>query len=132
NPPSANVEADAAAATPDRAGEAPELRTKLQQYEAEAVQAALESVGGKRAEAAQRLGMPLRALARKIKVLGIKKPGEERSRRRCGGDAPRPRHLLRARGRGDGRARRKRDRLRGGLLLPEHGQLDRQRGLRAR
>jgi DNA-binding NtrC family response regulator len=55
---------------------APELRTKLQQYEAAALQAALESAGWKRAEAAQRLGMPLRTLARKIKVLGIKKPGE--------------------------------------------------------
>ena len=47
-----------------------------QQYEAEAIQRALESAGWKRAEAAQRLGMPLRTLARKIKVLGLRKPGE--------------------------------------------------------
>jgi DNA-binding NtrC family response regulator len=68
-PPGAKAEADAA-------GEPPELRTKLQQYEAAALQAALETAGWKRAEAAQQLGMPLRTLARKIKVLGIKKPGE--------------------------------------------------------
>jgi transcriptional regulator with GAF, ATPase, and Fis domain len=66
--PSVVAELDVAAA--------PELRTKLQQVEAQALQAAMEAAGWKRAEAARRLGMPLRTLARKIKVLGIKKPGE--------------------------------------------------------
>jgi DNA-binding NtrC family response regulator len=59
----------------DDAGE-PELRTRLQQVEAQALQAAMEAAGWKRAEAAKRLGMPLRTLARKIRVLGIRKPGE--------------------------------------------------------
>jgi DNA-binding NtrC family response regulator len=66
--PSTGAEVDTAAT--------PEHRTKLQQYEAQALQAALEAAGWKRAEAAERLGMPLRTLARKIKVLGLRKPGE--------------------------------------------------------
>jgi transcriptional regulator with GAF, ATPase, and Fis domain len=69
DPPSMDV-----AAAPSAA--APELRSRLQQVEAQAIQAAMEAAGWKRAEAARRLGMPLRTLARKIKVLGIKKPGE--------------------------------------------------------
>jgi DNA-binding NtrC family response regulator len=76
----ARVQAARAAEPPPaaagKAAPAPELRTKLQQVEAEAIQAAMEAVGWKRADAARRLGMPLRTLARKIKVLGISKPGE--------------------------------------------------------
>jgi DNA-binding NtrC family response regulator len=74
-PPAVLADAPSAVAEVDAAAE-PELRTRLQQVEAQALRAALESAGWKRAEAAQRLGMPLRTLARKIKVLGIKKPGE--------------------------------------------------------
>ena len=51
------------------------LRVRVQQYEAQMITAALEAAGWSRPAAAERLGMPLRTLRHKIKVLGIKKAG---------------------------------------------------------
>ncbi|QSQ18989.1 sigma 54-interacting transcriptional regulator [Pyxidicoccus parkwayensis] len=50
------------------------LRARVQGYEAKLLREALESVGWNRAEAAKRLGMPLRTLSHKVKMLGLKKP----------------------------------------------------------
>ena len=54
---------------------AEKLRTRVQQYEAQMIRAALEASGWSRPAAAERLGMPLRTLRHKIKVLGINKVG---------------------------------------------------------
>jgi DNA-binding NtrC family response regulator len=54
-----------------------EARARIQQYQARIIEEALRSAGWSRAEAAERLGMPLRTLARKIKALGIKSPKHE-------------------------------------------------------
>jgi transcriptional regulator with GAF, ATPase, and Fis domain len=51
-----------------------ELRTQIQQYEARIIRETLAGAQWNRAVAAQRLGMPLRTLAHKIKTLDIKKP----------------------------------------------------------
>jgi two-component system response regulator AtoC len=50
-----------------------EYRSLLQRYEAQLIRQTLQAAQWKRAVAARRLGMPLRTLAHKIKVLGIKK-----------------------------------------------------------
>ena len=50
-----------------------ELRRQVQQYEAQLILETLRAVRWKRAEAARLLKMPLRTLAYKIKMLGIKK-----------------------------------------------------------
>ena len=47
------------------------LRARVQAYEAELIKNALDAAGGSRAEAARLLGMPLRTLAHRIKVLEI-------------------------------------------------------------
>jgi len=47
------------------------LRVRVQAYEAELIKNALDAAGGSRAEAARMLGMPLRTLAHRIKVLGL-------------------------------------------------------------
>jgi DNA-binding NtrC family response regulator len=56
----------------DPSGEG-ELRRQVQQYEAQVIRETLRAVRWKRAEAARLLKMPLRTLAYKIKMLGIKK-----------------------------------------------------------
>jgi transcriptional regulator with GAF, ATPase, and Fis domain len=62
------------AASPRPAGDAEgELRLQVQQYEARLIRETLRAMSWNRADAARRLGMPLRTLAHKIKVLGIKK-----------------------------------------------------------
>ncbi|HEY4120374.1 MAG TPA: sigma 54-interacting transcriptional regulator [Byssovorax sp.] len=59
----------------DEDGEpAGELREQVDRYEASLIERALEATGGHRGEAAKRLGLPLRTLARRIKLLGIKEP----------------------------------------------------------
>lgn len=50
-------------------------RERLQQYEVQLLSEALEGVGWNRAEAAKRLGIPVRTLAYRMKVLGLSKPG---------------------------------------------------------
>ncbi|HLL00475.1 MAG TPA: sigma 54-interacting transcriptional regulator [Myxococcaceae bacterium] len=49
-------------------------REKVQQFEARMLQEALEATGWNRAEAARRLGMAVRTLSYRLKVLGVKKP----------------------------------------------------------
>jgi DNA-binding NtrC family response regulator len=49
-----------------------ELRVRVQEYEAQIITEALRAAGGNRADAARQLGMPLRTLTHKIKVLGVK------------------------------------------------------------
>ena len=50
------------------------LRERVQAYEIELLREALAEAGGNRAEAAKRLGMPLRTLAYKIKTFGLDEP----------------------------------------------------------
>jgi DNA-binding NtrC family response regulator len=69
-PPAESPEAVTPLASGDPEGE---LRSRVQQYEAHLIRSTLIAVGWNRAEAARRLRMPLRTLAHKIKVLGIKK-----------------------------------------------------------
>jgi DNA-binding NtrC family response regulator len=52
-----------------------DLRARLQDYEALILFEALEAAGWNQSEAARRLGMPIRTLSHKVKVLGLKKPG---------------------------------------------------------
>ncbi len=52
-----------------------EFRSRIQQYEARIIAEALAASGWSRATAARRLGMPLRTLAHKIKIFGIKESG---------------------------------------------------------
>jgi DNA-binding NtrC family response regulator len=47
------------------------LRARVQAYEAAIIHEALEAARGSRSEAARLLGIPLRTLAHKIKMLGI-------------------------------------------------------------
>lgn len=54
--------------------EPPQARGKVQQYETRILQEALEATGWRRSEAARRLGMPVRTLSYRMKVLGLKKP----------------------------------------------------------
>jgi len=49
-------------------------REKVQQFEARMLQEALDASGWNRAEAARKLGMPVRTLSYRLKVLGVKKP----------------------------------------------------------
>jgi transcriptional regulator with GAF, ATPase, and Fis domain len=50
------------------------MRGKVQGYEANMLREALEAVGWNRNLAAQRLGMPVRTLSYRMKVLGVRKP----------------------------------------------------------
>jgi len=51
-----------------------DLRTHLLEHQRRVVLSTLESVAWSRVEAAQRLGLPLRTLAHRMNVLGIKRP----------------------------------------------------------
>ncbi|XXY46125.1 sigma 54-interacting transcriptional regulator [Sorangium sp. So ce269] len=51
-----------------------QVRGKVQQYEAKLLQDTLEAAGWNRIEAAQRLGIPVRTLSYRMKVLGVKRP----------------------------------------------------------
>lgn len=63
--------AEAAPAVSDAAGP---MRDKVQEYEANIVRKVLEETQWNRTEAAKRIGIPLRTLSYRMKVLGIKKP----------------------------------------------------------
>ncbi len=60
--------------TPSAPKEAPPegglVRGKVQQYEAKLLQDMLETAGWNRTEAARRLGIPVRTLSYRMKVLG--------------------------------------------------------------
>ncbi|WP_437991719.1 sigma 54-interacting transcriptional regulator [Sorangium sp. So ce145] len=64
--------------TPSAPKEAPpeggRVRGKVQQYEAKLLQDMLETAGWNRTEAARRLGIPVRTLSYRMKVLGVKRP----------------------------------------------------------
>jgi two-component system response regulator AtoC len=64
------VRRDERASRPE-AGRSQAARGHLKAYEAQVIREALEASGWRRREAAERLGMPLRTLAYRIKVLGI-------------------------------------------------------------
>jgi two-component system, NtrC family, response regulator AtoC len=64
--------------TPASAPPTGEVRTRVQQYEARILAEALQAAGWNRSEAAERLGIPLRTLAHRMKLLGIKKPASAR------------------------------------------------------
>jgi DNA-binding NtrC family response regulator len=51
-----------------------QVRGKVQQYEAKLLQDMLEAAGWNRTEAARRLGIPVRTLSYRMKVLGVKRP----------------------------------------------------------
>jgi DNA-binding NtrC family response regulator len=51
-----------------------DLRARLHDYEALILFETLEAAGWNQSEAARRLGMPIRTLSHKVKVLGLKKP----------------------------------------------------------
>ncbi len=51
------------------------LRAELQRHEAELIVRALDATDWQRAEAAERLGLPLRTLAHRMKLLGIRRLG---------------------------------------------------------
>jgi transcriptional regulator with GAF, ATPase, and Fis domain len=51
-----------------------QAREKVHQFEARMLQETLAAVGWNRAEAARKLGMPVRTLSYRLKVLGVKKP----------------------------------------------------------
>ncbi|WP_437652591.1 sigma 54-interacting transcriptional regulator [Sorangium sp. So ce1182] len=53
------------------------VRRKVQQYEAKLLHDTLEAAGWNRIEAAQRLGVPVRTLSYRMKVLGVKRPSCE-------------------------------------------------------
>lgn len=55
-------------------GERPKVRSKVQQYEAQILRDTLSASGWNRTEAAQKLGIPVRTLSYRMKVLGVKKP----------------------------------------------------------
>jgi DNA-binding NtrC family response regulator len=55
-------------------GESVNLRASLDEYEARLIRETLEACSYRRADAAKQLGIPLRTLARRIKLLGIKEP----------------------------------------------------------
>lgn len=68
--PEAGPSKAAAPETPD-----PEqAREKVHQFEARMLEEALAATGWNRAEAARKLGMPVRTLSYRLKVLGVKKP----------------------------------------------------------
>ncbi len=73
-PPAPAPEQGQEAADSSQAGDrARELRHRVQQFEARLIRETLETVNWSRSDAARLLKMPLRTLAHKIKVLGIKK-----------------------------------------------------------
>jgi DNA-binding NtrC family response regulator len=51
-----------------------DMRARMADYEAKTIQEMLEATGWNQSEAARRLGMPIRTLSYKAKVLGLKKP----------------------------------------------------------
>jgi DNA-binding NtrC family response regulator len=57
------------------AGEEGGLRERLRRYEVKLILGALDAAGGNQTEAARRLKVPLRTLAYKMKMLGIKRRG---------------------------------------------------------
>ncbi|WP_257448258.1 sigma-54 interaction domain-containing protein [Archangium lipolyticum] len=63
------------AVTPPPIARGEGARERLQQYEVQLLSEALEGVGWNRTEAAKRLGIPVRTLAYRMKVLGLSKPG---------------------------------------------------------
>jgi transcriptional regulator with GAF, ATPase, and Fis domain len=70
-------EADGGAVFLDEIGELPQEgagRGIVQQYEAKILHDTLEAAGWNRAEAARQLGLPVRTLSYRMKVLGVRKP----------------------------------------------------------
>jgi len=67
-------EAGASKAAAPGAPEPEQGREKVQQFEARMLQEALSTTGWNRAEAARKLGMAVRTLSYRLKVLGLKKP----------------------------------------------------------
>ncbi|HYH99351.1 sigma 54-interacting transcriptional regulator [Hyalangium sp.] len=67
-------EAGASKASAPGAPESEQAREKVHQFEARMLQEALAATGWNRAEAARKLGMPVRTLSYRLKVLGVKKP----------------------------------------------------------
>jgi len=59
----------------DLPAQAGPVRGKVNEYEMKILRETLEASGWNRAEAARRLGMPVRTLSYRMKVLGIQKPG---------------------------------------------------------
>jgi transcriptional regulator with GAF, ATPase, and Fis domain len=51
-----------------------DMRAQMAEYEAKRIRETLEASGWNQSEAARRLGMPIRTLSYKVKVLGLKKP----------------------------------------------------------
>ncbi len=75
-PPPSTPSQPAPPIAPPPAGETGigDLRARLHDYEALMIFEALEATGWNQSEAARRLGMPIRTLSHKVKVLGLKKP----------------------------------------------------------
>jgi DNA-binding NtrC family response regulator len=67
-------EAGASKASAPGAPEPEQAREKVNQFEARMLQEALAATGWNRAEAARKLGMAVRTLSYRLKVLGVKKP----------------------------------------------------------
>jgi DNA-binding NtrC family response regulator len=68
------AEAGASKASAPGAPEPEPAREKVHQFEARMLQEVLAATGWNRAEAARKLGMPVRTLSYRLKVLGVKKP----------------------------------------------------------
>lgn len=69
-----SAEAGASKASAPGAPEPEQARDKVHQFEARMLQETLAATGWNRAEAARKLGMPVRTLSYRMKVLGVKKP----------------------------------------------------------
>ena len=67
-------DAGASKASAPGAPEQEHAREKVDQFEARMLQEVLAATGWNRAEAARKLGMPVRTLSYRLKVLGVKKP----------------------------------------------------------
>ncbi|WP_224241588.1 sigma 54-interacting transcriptional regulator [Hyalangium gracile] len=67
-------EAGSSKASALAAQEPEQARARVQQFEARVLQEALAATGWNRAEAAKKLGMAVRTLSYRLKVLGVKKP----------------------------------------------------------
>ena len=67
-------ESGASKAAAPGASELEQAREKVHQFEATMLQEALAATGWNRAEAARKLGMAVRTLSYRLKVLGVKKP----------------------------------------------------------
>ncbi|WP_434048523.1 MULTISPECIES: sigma 54-interacting transcriptional regulator [Sorangium] len=74
SPPEIGADATLPSLEP-RGVEGAPVRGKVQQYEAKILRDALEAAGWNRNEAARRLGIPVRTLSYRMKVLGVTKPG---------------------------------------------------------